>query len=99
MTFAELIRVFESKNRTDKAKAQERASFDYLLADFVGRSVARIYSSTAKLPDLSEAYPSLFDSVEIQEKRQEQKDQLSILRFKHYAENHNKKMKGGADVK
>lgn len=99
MTFAELIRVFKSKNRTDKAKAQERASFDYLLADLIGRSVARVYSSSARMPDISEIYPSLFDSEEVQKKRQEQKDQLSILRFKHYAENHNKKLKGGANVK
>lgn len=99
MTFAELIRVFESKRRTDKAKAQEKASLDYLLADLIGRSVARIYSSTAKMPDISEVYSSLFDNEEVQEKRQEQKNQLSILRFKHYAENHNKKLKGGANVK
>lgn len=99
MTFAELVRAFESKSRTNKQQAQERASYDYLLAELMGRSIARIYSSSAKMPDISEVYPSLFDSEEVKAKRQEQTAQLSILRFKHYAEAHNKKYKRGLEQK
>ena len=70
---------------------KDKATFDYLLADLIGKSVSRIYNSSNKLPDISEQYPSLFDSIEIQEKKQERKDELSALRFKLFAESFNKK--------
>ena len=54
MTLAELIRAIESKKRVEKEKAKEKASFDYILADMIGRSVSRIYSSAATLPTLAE---------------------------------------------
>ena len=100
MTIAELGRVISSRLRVERKQAQERASFDYLLADLIGRSVSRIYSSSNTMPEISEIYPSLFDSEEIQEKKQEQKDKLSALRFKQYANFHNKKFnKEVANVK
>ena len=42
------------------------------------------------MPDISEQYPSLFDSVEIQEQKQKKKDELSALRFKLFADSFNK---------
>lgn len=96
MTIAELERAIESKRRVKKIQDQEKACFDYALADMIGRSVARIYSSTAKMPELYEIYPSLFDSENIQEQRQAQQDELSALRFKQFAQNYNKH-RGGAD--
>lgn len=62
-----------------------------MLADLIGKSISRIYNSANKFPDISEEYPSLFDSIEIQEKKQERKDELSALRFKLFAESFNKK--------
>lgn len=91
MTLAELNRSLLSKRRVLELKAKERASYDYILADLIGRSVARVYSSSAKLPSIAEAYPSLFNQEEIQEQQQAQKDQLSALRFKQFAESFNKK--------
>lgn len=79
-----------------KAQAQEKASFDYLLADLIGRSVARVHSSANTMPEISEVYPSLFDSQEIQEKRQEQKAELSALRFKLFAKSYNDRFKEAA---
>ena len=93
MTIAELERLINSKKRMQKAQAQERANFDYVLADLIGRSVARIYNSSNKLPEISEAYPSLFDSKEIEEYKQNKKDELSALRFKQFANSYNKKFK------
>lgn len=93
MTLAELERVIESKKRMKKIEAQEKASFDYILAELIGRSVARIYSSTAHYPEISSVYPSLFDSVELQQKKQEQKAELSALRFKQFANSYNSKYK------
>ena len=60
MTIAEFDRAIASKKRVEKMRAQEQASFDYILADLIGRSIGRIYSSNTKLPELAEAYPSLF---------------------------------------
>ena len=91
MTLAELERAIQSKRRVEKIRAQEKASFDYILADLIGRSVARLQSSANKMPEISEAYPSLFDSQEIEEKKAEKKAELSVLRFKLFANAYNEK--------
>ena len=95
MTLAELERVINSKRRVEKIRAQEKASFDYILADLIGRSVARVQSSANKMPEIGEVYPSLFDSEEIKQRKQEKQAELSALRFKLFAESYNKKFKQG----
>lgn len=92
MTLAELERALRSKQRVEKRRQQEQASFHYILADLIGRSVARVYSSSNKMPEISEAYPTLFDSEDIQEKKQEERNKLSALRFKQFAQAYNKKI-------
>ena len=91
MTLAELERAIDSKRRVEKVRAQERASFDYILADLIGRSIARTQSSANKMPELSAAYPSLFDTEEIEEKKANRQDELSVLRFKLFAQAYNDK--------
>lgn len=93
MTLAEATRQIESKKRTQRQQAQEKASFDYILADLIGRSVARLHSSSNRMPPIAEVYPSLFEAAEIEEKIQEKKNQLSVLRFKQFAQSHNNKYK------
>ncbi len=93
MTMAELERAIESKKRVDKLRLQEKATFDYTLANLIGKSISRIYSSSNKMPDISEVYPSLFNSEEIEERKQEKKDKLSVLRFKQFADSFNSKFK------
>lgn len=93
MTLAELERLMDSKVRVKKRKAQEKASYDYVLSDLIGRSIARIYSSSATMPEISEAYPTLFDSKEIEEQKSAKKAELSAIRFKLFAEAHNNKIK------
>ena len=95
MTIAELMRAVDSYKRQYRARERQQAAFDYILADAMGRSVARIYSSSAHMPKLYELYPALFDSEEIQEQEQARRDELSIMRFKQYAQAHNNKLKGG----
>ena len=92
MTLAELERAIASKRRVKRVEAQERASFDYILADLIGRSVARVQSSANKMPEIGAVYPSLFDSEEIKQKKQEKKAELSALRFKLFAESYNKRI-------
>lgn len=93
MTLAELTRLLDSKKRVMKQKAQEKASFDYVLADLIGRSVSRIYNSSNKMPPIAEVYPTLFDAKEIEEQRSVKKAELSALRFKQFANAFNKKFR------
>lgn len=90
MTLAEVIRATESRQRVLKMEAQERAAMDYILADLIGRSMARIYSSSANLPKLYEAYPALFDAQAVEDKEQEAKDNISAIRFRQFADTFNK---------
>lgn len=95
MTLAELNRSIASRKRVLKMQAQEKASLDYILADLIGRSIGRIYSSSTTIPEISQVYPTLFDNKEVEEKRAEKKAELSALRFKQFADSYNKKFLGG----
>ena len=93
MTLAEINRAANSKIRMTKIEDEKKASFDYILADLIGRSVSRIYSSSSKMPSLSEAYPSLFSKEEEVKTIQQKKNELSALRFKQFANSYNSKYK------
>lgn len=93
MTISEITRMAKSKQRTTITESKERAMFDYLLADLIGKSISRIYSNSARMPELYEVYPSLFEQEDIEEKKQEQRDTLSALRFKQFAQSYNKRFK------
>ena len=93
MTLAEIGRAIQSKQRQIEMQDKRQAIFDHTLADLVGRSVARIYSSSNKFPSLSEAYPSLFNKEDEEEIIQKKKDELSALRFKQFAQSYNKKLR------
>lgn len=96
MTLAELNRHIDSYNRRYKVAQQELATHNYILADLIGRSISRVYSSANHMPEISEVYPTLFDSKQLEEKRAEQKAELSALRFKQFAKAYNKKYKEAA---
>lgn len=93
MTLAEAIRAVESKKRQQKTAAQEKAAFDYIMADLIGRSVARLYSSSNNMPQLNEVYPSLFDSEEMEAQKQAKQVELSAMRFKQFAQSYNNRFK------
>jgi hypothetical protein len=94
MTIAELSRAVESKKRIQERELKEKATFDYILADLIGRSVSRLYSSSNKMPSIAETYPALFSAEEIEAKRQEQKQELSVLRLKQFTQSFNKRFEG-----
>lgn len=98
MTLAEVIRAIESYKRRQKQEERTKAAFDYILADAIGRSMSRLYSSTNKMPQIYELYPSLFEGEEIKAQEQARKEELSVLRFKQFAQAHNNRYKG-ANVK
>lgn len=93
MTIAEAQRAIRAKAKAIEAQERKQASFDYILADLIGRSVARVYGSNNKMPTLAEAYPSLFDSAAEADAIQEHKANLSAIRFKQFADSYNKRFK------
>ena len=93
MTIGEVERAVESKKRVEKAKMQDRATLDYILSDLIGRSIARLYSSSATMPEIQDVYNNIFDEKEIEEKKQEKTLELSALRFKQFAQSYNNKYK------
>lgn len=95
MTLCELEREFKAITRRRENEMKIRASLDYRLADLIGRSVSRVYNSNNKMPDITEAYPGLFDDQKIVETKQEQKMKLSAIRFKQFADAFNYKYARG----
>lgn len=91
MTIAELNRAIESKCRVMKREAQEKATYDYILAELIGRSVGRIYSQENTFPEISKVYPSLFDDEEAQEKKRQKELELSVMKLHQIANSLNKK--------
>lgn len=103
MTPAEVIRYVESRQRVMKREAKEQAMRDWTLADLIGRSIARIYSKDAKMPEVFDAYPALFreEKEEILQERERLIMEQSAERFKQFAQsfNNRKKNKEVAEVK
>ena len=96
MTLAEIERAIDSKKRVTRIDKQNKAMFDYTLAILIGRNIARVHGSSSPIPTLEEAYPELFKKTPEEEAEyQKQKDDLSALRFKLFAQSHNEKYKGG----
>ena len=90
MTKAEIERYLEGAVWREKQKAQH----NYVLADLVGASVARIMSSDAKYPPIEEVYPSLFvKPEEVDVKKEDVNITDSVNRFLAFAKAHNAKIK------
>lgn len=103
MTIAELGRSIASYQRRQKQQAQERAAYDYILAGLTARNIASMFSEDATIPALEEVYSGLFEDkaqTKIEEK-QKLKAELSVLRFKEFANYHNRKFDsvGGGNLK
>lgn len=92
MTLAELDRFFKSRARVIKAQEQKQASFDYILADTIGRSIARIYNSSNKMPSIEEVYRTLFDSEEIRAAKAARDRERFVASLQQFAQTHNKEV-------
>ena len=100
MTLAEIQREVESVLRVRKIEAQEKATYDYIQANLIIRGISKVLGDKSDYPTLEKAYPSLFDDLaaERQAKIEEQKINLFAMRFKQFADNHNKSIKGGGEA-
>lgn len=95
MTFAEIHRAVDSKIRVHRLQAQEKATYDYILAQLITKGVSQVLGDKSDYPTIEEAYPGIFNNViaERKAKVEEQKMTLSALRFKQFANSYNSKFK------
>lgn len=95
MTPGEVIRAIESRNRVEKVKTQERATYDYIQANLIVKGISIVLGDKTPYPSIQEAYPGIFNEVfkEQEEKAQQRKMELSTLRFKQFAQSYNNKFK------
>lgn len=78
-----------------KHEMQQRASYDYILARLLTKGVGIVLGSKESFPSIEEVYPNLFSDIQKaeQEKIQEQKTNLSTLRFLQFAQSYNQRYK------
>lgn len=89
-TLAQVTRYVEAYNKQQQSELQEKAYFDYQLANLIGISVLRLLSKDAKYPEFKKAYP--FIGKGTQEKVDEQwKMEVQRIKLREWAEQMNKK--------
>ena len=95
MTPGEVIRAIEAKNRLIKIEAREKATYDYIQATLIIKGVSICLGDKSSFPSIQEAYPGVFEEVikEQEAKLQERRDELSVIRFKQFAQSYNQKYK------
>lgn len=75
-----------------------QAQFDYMLANLIGISTARIVSKEAEFPSIEKVYPTLFTAEEFSEEEQKLKEEEAMItnsknRFLEFALKHNARLK------
>lgn len=93
MTIDELGRASKAKAKIQRREAQEKATYDYIQAQLIIKGVAKALGDKSNFPTIEEAYIGLFDDIkeEREAKAQEKRISISAIRFKQYANFHNKK--------
>lgn len=86
MTYDEVKRAIRIKQKVEKIELRQRAIFDYKHAQLVSIGFAN------KLPEIWDMYPTLFNSEEEKQKREQQQAELFARRFRQFAESHNRKI-------
>lgn len=98
MTMAEVDRFI--KGATWRMKTQ--AQFDYMLANLIGVSVARIVSKEAEFPSIEKVYPTLFEEELKKAEKQEKEEDIAITnsknRFLEFALQHNARIRAQKEV-
>ena len=91
-TIKQITRYVESYNKQQENQLQEKAFFDYQLANLIGMSVARLLSKDAKYPTFEKAYPFINKDAKT-EVDEEWEMEVQHNRLREWAEQINKKFK------
>ena len=97
MTVGEVSRYINAQNKLKKIEAQERASYDYILANLIAKGISISLGAKDSFPSIYEVYSEVFDDV-VKQKEEEQQEkimQLSALRFRQFAQSYNNNRKKG----
>ena len=97
MTIGEVSRYIDTKNKLRKQEAQEKASYDYILASLIAKGISISLGAKDTFPSIYEVYSEVFDDVikQKEEEKQEKIMQLSALRFRQFAQSYNNNRKNG----
>lgn len=90
-TLAQVTRYIEAYNKQQQNELQEKAYFDYQLANLIGVSVSRLLSKDAKYPSFEKAYPFINQSAQAKEDNEEWEMEVQHHRLREWAEQMNKK--------
>ena len=89
-TLAQVTRYVESYNKQQENQLQEKAYFDYQLANLIGMSLSRLLNKNAKYPEFRKAYPFIKSDTEkeVDEEWEMEKQHIKLM---EWAEQMNKK--------
>lgn len=91
-TIKQINRYVESYNKQQENQLQEKAYFDYQLANLIGLSVARLLSKDAKYPTFEKAYPFINKNAKA-EVDEDWEMEVQHNKLREWAEQINKKFK------
>lgn len=90
-TLTQVTRYVEAHNKQQENQMQEKAYFDYQLANLIGMSVARLLSKNAKYPEFEKAYPFINQSSKSKETDEDWQMEVQRNRLREWAEQMNRK--------
>lgn len=93
MTVGEVVRQIESYNRTYIARQKEKATYDYIHASLIVKGVSITLGAKDSYPQIQEVYSSLFNDDTYTNVIEEKRNELTVLRFKQFAQSYNKAYK------
>ena len=91
-TIKQVTRYIEAYQKQQENQLQEKAYFDYQLANLIGMSVARLLSKDAKYPTFEKAYPFVNKDAKA-EVNEEWEMEVQHNKLREWAEQINKKFK------
>lgn len=95
MTPREVLRAIKSKRRVKELELQEKATFDYIQAQLITKGFSIVMGSKDSFPQIQDVYTGVFTNLvkEQEAKIQEQKNNISAIRFKKFAQSFNNNLK------
>jgi hypothetical protein len=95
LTVLEIREMIESYNRVKKQERKEKIIDSYRLSQMIANNVSLLLSNDAKLLEIWDYAPELFqeEKEQVEKARQEQEMRVHKERMRLFAESHNRKFK------